>query len=143
MGTGGSNSAGRSDGCRVQGWRLLNVNESFVFPRLLVQKYICCNNRLFPILETKALILKADHSARVDNFMSCKAEQRGGQQTASSETKFSGVQNVGAEMGENKGSHSVQQGQLQAAHNGNSSSDVFIFLFSSLVKILSEPATLF
>lgn len=124
-----------------QGWRLLHVNESFVFPRLLVQKYICCNNCLFPILETKALIVKSDHSACVDNFVSCKAEQRGRRQTASSETKFSGVQNLGAEMSENKGSHWVQQGQLQAEHNG--SSDVFIFFFSSLAKILRQTATPF
>jgi len=84
-----------------QGSRLLHVNESFVFPRLLVQKYICCNNRLFPILETKALIVKAAHSPRVDNSMSGKSEQRVRWQIVSSETKFSGVQNPGAEIGEN------------------------------------------
>ncbi|PKU42741.1 glutamate receptor 1 isoform x3 [Limosa lapponica baueri] len=95
-----------------QGWRLLHVNESFVFPRLLVQKYICSNNRLFPILETKALIVKADHSARVDSFMSCKAEQRGRWQTDSSETKCSGVQNLGVEMG---GLFPNQQSQEHAA----------------------------
>lgn len=46
-------------------------------------------------------------------------------------------------MGENEGSRPAQQGQLQAEHSGNSSSDVCIFLFSGLAKILSEPATLF
>lgn len=53
-----------------QGWRILHVNESFVFPRLLLQKYIYCNNSLFPILETKTRIVQADHSARVDSFVS-------------------------------------------------------------------------
>lgn len=63
-----------------QGWRILHVNESFVFPRLLVQKCIYCNNSLFPILETKTPIVQADHSARVDSFVSGRAEERGGRQ---------------------------------------------------------------
>lgn len=115
------------------------MNESFVFPRLLLQKYIYCNNSLFPILETNS-------NSAGRSFCSCGQlrvmKSRGKRwQTASTETKFSDVQNFGAEMGENKGSLPVQQGQLQAEHNGSRSSDIFIF--SCLAKILNEPATLF
>lgn len=128
------------DSLIFQGWRLLHVNESFVFPRILVQKYICCNNHLFPIVETKALIAQA---ILLPWSTWCLEEQRGRWQTAPPKTKLSGVQNLRAEMGESKSSHCMQQGELPAEHSENRSCDVFLFLSLCLAKILSKPATLF